>query len=54
MKKRDLSRLNPADRLAVEQLIKDQPGAVLVRSGAQNKGFSDLPLFAVEKQTKLF
>lgn len=54
MKKRDVERLKPLDKQAVKALIIDNPGAVLVRARDKNNGFSDLPLFAKESQTKLF
>lgn len=54
MKRRDLDRLKRADKAAVTALIVEQPGAVLVRRKDRNKGFTDLPLFATDSQTKLF
>lgn len=54
MKRRDVERLKPLDKQAVKALIIDNPGAVLGVRKERNKGFSDLPLFAADIQTKLF
>jgi len=55
MKRKQLQKLLPLDRLAVEELIREQSGSVGGVSLAKKKKNSDLPLFAdPSEQTKLF
>lgn len=46
-------RKGSQDRKALNQLAASQANAFLVRP-SENRGFSDLPLFKEETQTKLF
>jgi len=54
MKRRDVDRLPPQDKKAVQELIINQSNAVHGIRKEKNKGFSDLPLFGGSTQTELF
>ena len=54
MKNRDFKKLTPEDQKALRELLKEQPTALGGIRREQKKGYSDLPLFFKDDQTKLF
>ena len=53
MKRKEFKKLTPAQRAALQELARSQPATINGITKAENKGFSDLPLFG-SIQTKLF
>jgi len=54
MKGKDFKKLTPVEQAALRELIANQPNALGGVRREQKKGYSDLPLFYKDDQTKLF
>lgn len=52
MKKKDFRKLPPIQQKLLQETVKANPNVTVRKVG--NKGWSDLPLFQEDKQTKLF
>ncbi|WP_165933542.1 hypothetical protein [Arundinibacter roseus] len=54
MKKKDFKKLTPVEQAALRELMVEQPNSVGGVRRDQKKGYTDLPLFFRDDQTKLF
>jgi hypothetical protein len=54
MKRKDFKKLSPLEQKALKDLMVEQPTSLLGKRRDQKKGYTDLPLFFRDDQTKLF